>query len=207
MKLHIINLVERTDRNYIMEQQVKKFKFEYEFFDAVRGKHSFGPGMSHCKCIDYALGNKLDMILVSEDDVKLKEDTISRLRDLMKILPSDWDMFLGGASGLNNCIRVNNDIFKVGDFSGLHFVVYREKSYTKVLKWLNAKKSRGFRKFGKYPHIDRFLGKMSKGGNLNIYAPFNFLVDTYDSYSDVRGIDTDDKGMFDKVKNYLNTVI
>ena len=207
MKLHVINLIERTDRNYTMKQQMTKYNFEYQFINGIRGNSSFGPGMSHCKCIEHAIDNQLDMILVCEDDVLLKRDTISRLQTLIQSLPPDWDLFLGGASGLNSCIRLNDTIFKVGDFSGLHFVVYRNTSYLKVLKWLNTKKSRGFRRFGKYPHVDRFLGKMSKKGDLNVYAPFNFLADTYDSYSDVRRIHTDDTKLFDKVINYLNTLL
>ena len=207
MKLHIINLEERVDRNYEMKQQCKKYGYQYKMIRAIRGEGSYGPGMSHCNCINYAIENNLDMILVCEDDVLLKEDTISRLKEILKCLPYDWDLFLGGASGLDNCVKINDLIFKVGDFSGLHFVVYRERSYTKVLEWLNSKKVRGFRRFGRYQHIDRFLGNMSKKGKLNVYAPFNFLADTFDSYSDVRKIQTSDASLFEKAKNYLNTII
>ena len=207
MKLHIINLQERTDRRYTMTQQLREKNLDHQFISGIKSNGSLGPGKSHCKCIDLAIQNQMKMILVCEDDILLKEDTISRLSDIIKNLPNDWDLFLGGASGLKNCTKINQEIFKVGEFSGLHFVVYREKSYDKVLSWLNVKKSRKFRRFSRCPHIDIFLGKMSLKKELNIYAPFNFLVDTYDSYSDVRKIHTSDKSLFDKVKSYLDSVI
>lgn len=206
MKLHIINLQERTDRKYHMEQQVKKFNIEHEFIQAIRGNHSHGPGLSHCKCVNHADENDMDMILVCEDDVLLKENTMMRLKNLLKKLPEDWDMFIGGASGLDNCTRLNSLLFKVGDFSGLHFVVYRRKCYSKVLNWMTSKRSRVFRRLARPQHIDRYLGNLSKKGKLNIYAPFFFLVDTINSYSDVRRGHFDDTGLFDKVKNYLNSI-
>lgn len=207
MKLHIINLEERKDRNYQMKQQVRKFNFDHIFIEAIRGDGSYGPGMSHCKCIEYAIKNNLDSILVCEDDVMLKKDTIEKLINLLEKLPYDWDIFLGGASGLHDCSKINDLIFKVGNFSGIHFIVYREKVYQKVLNWLNSKKKRRFRKFSTYPHIDRYLGKLSTKNDINVYAPFEFLVDTYDSYSDVRKIHTSDSEMFDKVKDYVTSII
>ena len=38
MKLHIINLEERKDRNYQMKQQVRKFNFDHIFIEAIRGR-------------------------------------------------------------------------------------------------------------------------------------------------------------------------
>lgn len=207
MKLHIINLEERKDRNYQMKQQVRKFNFDHIFIEAIRGNGSYGPGMSHCKCIEYAIKNNLDSILVCEDDVILKKDTMEKLNNLLKSLPYDWDIFLGGASGLYDCSKTNEFIFKVGNFSGLHFVVYHKRVYQKILNWLNSKKKRRFRKFSTHPHIDRYLGKLSINNQIKVYAPFEFLVDTYDSYSDVRKIHTSDSGMFDKVKDYVISII
>ena len=114
---------------------------------------------------------------------------------------------MGGASGLQDCSKINDLIFKVGNFSGIHFIVYREKVYQKVLNWLNSKKKRRFRKFSAHPHIDRYLGKLSTKNDINVYAPFEFLVDTYDSYSDVRKVHTSDSEMFDKVKDYVTSII
>jgi GR25 family glycosyltransferase involved in LPS biosynthesis len=206
MKLHIINLIERTDRKDHMKQQVEKLNIDYEFVQGIRGNNSWGAGMSHCNCINLAQEKNMEMILVCEDDVLLNENTMVRLENLLTKLPEDWDIFLGGASGLENCVKINSLFFKVGDFSGLHFVVYRRKSYDKILKWLTTKKYRVFRRLARPPHIDRYLGNLSQKGKLNIYAPFYFLADTINSYSDVRGGLFDDTELFQKVEKYLENI-
>ena len=71
---------------------------------------------------------------------------------------------------------------------------------------MTSKKSRVFRRLARPQHIDRYLGNLSKKGKLNIYAPFFFLADTVNSYSDVRRGHFDDTGLFDKVKKYLDSI-
>jgi GR25 family glycosyltransferase involved in LPS biosynthesis len=202
--VHFINLESRTDRLEKITKNLNDLGIEYERVDAVKERAAAGPGFSHCKCIDIAIEKDLDMILVCEDDVLFHSDTVERFKKCFEELPEDWDIFIGGASTLSQPKKYNDLIFKVGFFTGIHFVLYRKSSYQKVKTWENSK-LRNLRRrrkinYTRKPHIDRFMGSKSLRGDLNIYCPKEFIVDTYEIWSNLRGNVKNDKQLFDKAK-------
>lgn len=206
MKLFVINLKHRKDRLDTIKKECEREGVEFERIDAIKEPGTSGPGKSHCKGIEYAIEKGMDEILITEDDILLNKNFIVNFEKCYKTLPEDWDIFLGGLSGVKECKKINEDLVKVGFFTGVHFILYRNKSFDKVLKWHETKRKKfGFRRLnrnskGKNLHIDRYLGELSSKKELNIYCARNFLIETYNCFSDVRKMIIDDTIIFKEAK-------
>lgn len=209
--VHFINLDSRKDRLEKITKNLNDLGIQHQRIDAVRGRGAEGPGMSHCKCVEMAKEKDLDMILVCEDDVLFHPNTVERFWECFNSLPEDWEIFIGGASTLHSPKKCNDKIFRVGFFTGVHFVLYRKSSYDKVLSWENSK-IRNFRRRRRQinrtrsPHVDRFMGGKSLRDELKVYCPKEFIVDTYEIWSNLRGNVKNDKELFDKAKEIARNV-
>lgn len=200
--LFVINLEHRKDRLENITNQCKKFDVKFFRINAIKENGTSGPGKSHCKCIDYAIKNNLEEILVCEDDIIFNDNFKDNFDKCYKNLPENWDLFLGGVSYVNSCSNINDELVKVNFFTGLHFVLYRKSSFEKVKNWILLK-NRSLTRFGRKTgnlHIDRYLGGLSSSGFLNVYCAKNFLVDTYNCFSDVRKKVVNDDDLFQKAK-------
>ena len=196
----VINLEERNDRWKNIYERLKKLSISPNLVKAIRAPGSLGPGLSHLTCIEMAKNKGWDFLVVLEDDAKVEIDTFQRLQEIFPSLPKNWDIIIGGASGLKSCIPIHEEWIKIHFFTGLHFVIYRESSYEMVLNWKKFPRTRGFKGVGsKLPHLDQYLSMISQN-NLNIYCPRKFICRTENGYSDVREREVDDTSIFDEAQ-------
>ena len=69
-----INLINRLDRKKQISKELDGLKCKYKRIDAIKHKNGgLGCVRSHIKCLEYAKENKLDNILIFEDDFVFNE--------------------------------------------------------------------------------------------------------------------------------------
>jgi hypothetical protein len=121
-KILIINLEHRKDRKKEMKDELNKFLIENDkivFIDAIYNKddRSFGCTLSHLKCIEYAIENNLNNVLILEDDCCFENNIDLINYELLKFIKCNisWDVLLFNLSehGPPISIKTNiNNIYK-----------------------------------------------------------------------------------------------
>ena len=101
-RIVVINLDSRPDRMESFDKQAKKYGIEYQRFSAVPANPPKLPPTWACKeshksVIKQAVEDNVKRLFVFEDDALFVEDFNTKLADLHKELPEDWDMFYLGA--------------------------------------------------------------------------------------------------------------
>ena len=101
-RIVVINLDSRPDRMEAFDTQAKKYGIEYQRFSAVPADPPKLPptwacNESHKSVIKQAVEDNVKRLFVFEDDALFVEDFNTKLADLYKELPEDWDMFYLGA--------------------------------------------------------------------------------------------------------------
>jgi glycosyl transferase family 25 len=119
-KILIINLKHRTDRKNKILQELNRFLFDTDkilFIDAVYNKENgaLGCTASHIKCIQYAIKNNLDNILILEDDYNFCHNTELFNIELSKFLSfnSNWSALLLNISEHGPPINLKTNINNV----------------------------------------------------------------------------------------------
>lgn len=123
-KAYCINLAHRTDRWKHFEDEQKYLGFEVERFEAVNGKTcgmnpgrppvqgwstislgNLGDVLSHRAIILQSKRNKLNNVLILEDDVEF--DKTIDLKSLLEQAPKDWQILYFGGNHQSPLIPVN----------------------------------------------------------------------------------------------------
>lgn len=189
---YCINLKRRTDRKKSMVKEFSKVAdvLDAEFIEAIDGKDLYDKPqrywttelyacvLSHKKAIQRAKDNKLDMVLICEDDVVFCEDFDVRLTNYFKEVPSDWNMmYLGffdnsnitGVTPINdkdNIVRLNRNV-------GAFAYIVNSNMYDIILNEFNKE----------YDYTDIALAKLQETNNC--YCCLPFMVYVTSGYSDL----------------------
>jgi len=181
IKSYCIHLKDRIDREENMIKELNYFTDNCEIFDAIRRIDGCeGTSMSFKSIIKSAKKDNLECVLIFEDDVKFTSvKSKEQFQKCIDTLPDNWDVLLGGTYGLVDQQDLTNEPFnkyirKVGDFSSLHCVLFNKSCYDKILN----------HDTNKINHIDRYLGNLSKNGNLNVYLSYPMIAIQYNTFSD-----------------------
>ena len=158
-KVCIINLASRDDRRREMSEQLQRIgrdigSANIELFAAVRPPDagSFpnlgarGCFMSHLGVLRAAMAQRLDSVLILEDDLNFAADFPTRAQAVMGQLAAvDWSMFYGGyellqplAGQPQGCVRVGPDV----PVRTTHFVALRGPAIASAVAYLEAMLSR-----------------------------------------------------------------
>ncbi len=198
-KIFCINLKRRTDRWEHVTEEIKKMGEEYELvrFDAIDNKKNpaSGTAESFITLIKQAKENNMPNIHIIEDDLVLHENSNKIWKEAVDNLPDDWDILLGGVYYCRNQKKINDHMVKTGDFCSLHFVMFNAKCYDKVLSYKVDNL--------KLTHIDRFLGRLSQKGELNVYIVWPMFAKQMANYSDIRKREVDDNKRKSKTLEFL----
>ena len=198
MDAYCINLDEDKERWEKINNHVKELNLDFNIIRIPAIKHKtakFGCAMSHQKAIEIAKEKNLDNILVIEDDIKFNENSYKYFQEVIQQLPEDWDIMNGGPSWVFKVgNRVSDNLVKLGDFSGTHFMFYNKKSYDIILSWKwNCGKT----------NIDRYLGLCSRQNKINIYSSSPFIATQFPGFSRIRNRNTNDDNLFKKTENII----
>lgn len=95
--------------------------------------------LSHKKAVQYAKENKLEAVLIIEDDVRFKDDFDVLLNNAIENAPKDWDIiFLNGTFGnFNKPVKFDNNFWRVYEMYGAFGYVVNSKCYDEVINTLH----------------------------------------------------------------------
>lgn len=151
-----------------------------------RLRGAWGCYRTHLRILEDALTDRLDSVLVFEDDAVFAPDFGRKVQEFLTAVPDDWDqIYLGGQH-----VGLKKDFPEaIGDGVLRCHKVNRTHAYAIRGRMLSA----AYRHLADIPdvvseqdmHIDHRLGKLHLTGEWNIYAPRQWLVGQADGRSDV----------------------
>lgn len=174
---YCIHLEHRTDRLPNMRLQLDKFAGEWNVWPGEINKvGAIGIGNSIKKLIKYSKDNNYEMVHMFEDDVIFPhENAKERWVEAIENAPEDWDILLGGVYYSSKLKPINDWWQKTEDFCALHCTIFRNTSYDHILNHNVQSDNK---------NIDRYMGKLSKEGKLNVYVAWPMVAVQLDGYSD-----------------------
>lgn len=112
-----INLEHREDRKSHVETELSKFGIKAERFNAIKMDNgAIGCSMSHLKILQNAFKNKLDHVLIVEDDITfLDVETFTNNFNtfLQKRKSDSWDVILLAGNNMPPYLRVDDTCIQV----------------------------------------------------------------------------------------------
>ena len=208
-----INLEHRTDRKAYVEDQLKNIGINAPRFNAIKMENgAIGCSMSHLKLLQMAQQNKLDHILIVEDDITFLDPELfkTQFKKFMELHGKNWDVILLGGNNMppyekidETCIKVSRCQTTTGYLVNGHYI---NALLTNIKMGLNnlLKHPENHKNFA----IDKFWFVLQKMSRWYLITPPTVIQ--RQDYSDIEkritnyeGImkDLDKKEMFDAIKN------
>lgn len=127
-----INLEHRSDRKQHVEEQLTILGKKGERFNAIKMENgAIGCSMSHLKLLQNAQQNKLDHILIIEDDIKFLDPELfkAQFNKFINIHGNNWDVILLAGNNMppyekidDSCIKVTRCQTTTGYLVNGHFI-------------------------------------------------------------------------------------
>ena len=111
-----INLEHRTDRKAHVEEQLKNMGINATRFNAIKMENgAIGCSMSHLKLLQLAQQNKLDHILIVEDDITFLDPELfkTQFKKFMELHNNNWDVILFGGNNMPPYENIDETCIKV----------------------------------------------------------------------------------------------
>lgn len=153
-----LNLVDYvTPNTYQQIIETEKTLSRKHHYDLTRG--AVGCYLSHIAIYKKIVNSGIPYGIVFEDDCIINSSFYEKLKDGLKKLPNDWDIFLLGLM----CIKcdIKEDYVKVSRFWGTHAYIIKNKSAAKILEHLDKPLSK---------QIDADLSLLDKKNIIKIYS-------------------------------------
>lgn len=137
--VYYINLLERSDRKELVEQELEKLNWKYERFNAIKLKDGrVGCSMSHLKLLEMAKKNSLDYIVIVEDDImftnpeKYKE-LLNNFNNYMENSKENYDVLLLAGNLRPPFTKITNNILKISKSWTTTGYIVRKHYYDKLI--------------------------------------------------------------------------
>lgn len=191
-KVLYINLEERTDRRKEIEEELKFFpKDKVIRFNAIKDKQGhIGCSKSHIACLDIAIKNDWNNVMILEDDATFKNYK-EGIKVLKTVLKNDWDVITLG----NTMVEYDKDTYKLhsaqtttGYIVNNHYFKVLRKNFVEGLKKLEETHD-----WNSYC-VDQYWKKLQKKDDWYIIVPS--LVIQRAGFSTIQGADVDYTNMF-----------
>ena len=126
-----INLEHRTDRKEHVEKELENIGLKVQRFNAIKMKNgAIGCSMSHLKILEDAKKNKLDHVLIVEDDITFLDPELfkNQINKFLK-LHDNWDVILLAGNNMppyetidDTCIKVSRCQTTTGYLVNGHYI-------------------------------------------------------------------------------------
>ncbi|WP_020469325.1 glycosyltransferase family 25 protein [Zavarzinella formosa] len=190
--IYLINLKRRPDRlaNFrAMQLECGWGLPEPIIFEAIEGDRvgvppyfsqgggAWGCLRSHVSCLERALMDGVDSVLMLEDDVTWRSDAWDRLGDFMRTVPADWDqLMLGGQHIGQHGGQVAQGVVKCRDCERTHGYAIKLRAIRSLLaEWYTCG-----------VHCDWAMGRRWQKTR-QVYAPEEFIFGQAGGRSDISG--------------------
>ena len=127
-----INLEHRVDRKNQVEEELKTIGIKAERFNAIKMEDgAIGCSMSHLKLLQDAVNNKLDHILILEDDITFLQPEVfkTQLNKFFELHGNNWDVILLAGNNMppyktidDTCIQVSRCQTTTGYLVNGHYI-------------------------------------------------------------------------------------
>lgn len=144
---YVINLEDRKDRKEYMINEFKDTNLNLNFVEAIKEKPGWiGCLKSHLKIIEQAKKDKLDFVIVLEDDNVIIDKSnfnqnLEKILEYLKNNLDNWNIFNGGPI-LNKSSKCNKIIdyldlkfYEISNTSMTNFIIYNKNIYNFFLKY------------------------------------------------------------------------
>ncbi len=140
-----INLEHRTDRKEHVENELKKVNINATRFNAIKMTNgAIGCSMSHLKCLQTALENNWDHVLICEDDITfLNPEVFMNQLNTFLSTRKTWDVILLAGNNVppyakidDTCIRVSRCQTTTGYIVNGHYIKTLIENIRKGLTFL-----------------------------------------------------------------------
>ena len=173
-RIVVINLDSRPDRMESFDTQAKKYGIEYQRFSAVPADPPKLPPTWACKeshksVIKQAVEDNVKRLFVFEDDALFVEDFNTKLADLYKELPEDWDMFYLGAWHLEY-EKYKEGLVKMKDSYSAHAYGINEHYLDDAFAVVYKPKPIDIALASKHPFIKAYCAKPALVGQIPGYS-------------------------------------
>jgi glycosyl transferase family 25 len=207
-----INLEHRTDRKEHVEKELLNIGINAKRFNAIKIENgAIGCSMSHLKLLQDAEKNKLDHILIVEDDIKFLDPELfkNKLDKFFEIHENNWDVILLAGNNMppyenidETCIKVSRCQTTTGYLVNGHYIKILLQNVKIGLTHLLNKPT----EHSKYA-IDKFWFVLQKNSKWYLIIPPTVVQ--REDYSDIEKkitnyekhmIDLDKTEMFNAIK-------
>jgi len=127
-----INLEHRTDRKEHVEKELKNLGIQATRFNAIKMTNgAIGCSMSHLKILEDAKKNKLDHVLIIEDDIKFLHPELfkNQFNKFIELHGNNWDVILFAGNNMppydkidDTCVKVNRCQTTTGYLVNGHYI-------------------------------------------------------------------------------------
>jgi len=127
-----INLEKRTDRKEHVEKELDKIGIKASRFNAIKMENgAVGCSMSHLKILQDAEANKLEHVLILEDDIKFLEPELfkTQINKFFELHGNNWDVILLAGNNMppyknidDTCIQVTRCQTTTGYLVNGHYI-------------------------------------------------------------------------------------
>jgi len=177
--VYYINLEERKDRKDLVESELKKLKWKYERFNAIRLKDGrVGCSMSHLKLLEMAKAKDLEYIVIVEDDIQFMKPEqynymLAEFNKFMRTKNIEYDVLLLAGNLRPPIARLTNFITRIyKSWTTTGYIVKRHYYDTLINNFRN-----GISQLIKYPkikgqfEIDTYWHSLQASGRWYILSP------------------------------------
>lgn len=131
-----INLEHRKDRNESVLKELSKINIsKFQRFNAVKTENgAIGCSLSHIKCLEIAIKNDYDYIMICEDDIEILDPQLF-IKNVNKFLNSkiEWDIVLIAGNNMIPYNFVNDYCIKIYNCLTTTGYIVKKKYYTTLL--------------------------------------------------------------------------
>lgn len=186
-----INLTEREDRKKHVKEQLSKINLIGTRFSAIKHeKGAHGCTLSHIECLEKAIQNNWEHILIFEDDVLFLDPELF-IKQFNKFLEThdDWNVILLGGNNVSSYKMIDETSIKVNKCQCALAYLIRGKDYIKtVLNNFKESITAG------YP-VDLYWWELQQKDNWYLIIPLSVVQ--REDYSDIEK----------KNVNYINQML
>jgi hypothetical protein len=150
------------------------------------GRGEWGRHQSHTRVLEDALNDKIESILILEDDACFPKDFEQGLCSFLNELPSNWDAVLLGGCHISPPVRFSPNVVQITVAHRTHAYALQKHLIQDAYQFLCDYPDHACRQAH---HLDYRMERIHKSTAYNIYAPIQWLVGQGAGLSIIRGHD------------------
>jgi GR25 family glycosyltransferase involved in LPS biosynthesis len=197
-KIYCINLDRRSDRWNECVEKFNLMDIDVERFSACDGQlidtgygkvynGELGGTISHTRLIKKIIDHGYERVLVLEDDVEFNHNFLTKTEEVIRELPSDWDILFFGGNHTGGFDTINSNLIKVYQTYALQCYALNKKClstiYDNMIRFIGHTLTCN-KQLSPSVAADFYMAKMHKF--INAYSVYPNITWQRESFSDLQ---------------------